>query len=438
LAVLFIVGKSVRLANILATDTKKGARLAEIAFEALTMEKKIDEPILKDKICGVVGDGAFMRKNKPFKKRLQELLDKYNLTFRWDLLHLGNRAHIAARGPTKYETKKKLKKLTDDGEDDSSEDGTQVTELGELINYIQGHSKTFRSGIKFTGMQMSLDFKFLRPKVWSSTRMCLFEWDMTMRFLQNKLYFEIPRDKVILCQMYCVVMYGLKIILKVCQKTDVTSEWVQSVMVGDMGEKTMQYCLKVSHSLLLDNELPFEDDQPDILNLNKPEPVDFSNNIFMKDLHKYVKGNKKLFSLEEDPSVRTTRGTAGVPVEDTITKMHDIVEDYITSFWLEMRARYDLTDLGAGPTSFSEAPAESVFSVWERVSTGRPSLKLENVVALVRVGMEGPPASSKGSLHLSTKALNRWPGKHGERFTTSNWRPGVVSKTISKIQGQSS
>jgi hypothetical protein len=174
------------------------------------------------------------------------------------------------------------------------------------------------------------------------------------------------------------------------------------------------------------------------LNLNKPEPVDFSNNIFMKDLHKYVKGNKELFSLEEDPSVRTTRGTAGVPVEDTITKMHDIVEDYITSFWLEMRARYDLTDLGAGPTSFSEAPAESVFSVWERVSTGRPSLKLENVVALVRVGMEGPPASSKGSLHLSTKALNRWPGKHGERFTTRNWRPGVVSKTISKIQGQSS
>ena len=183
---------------------------------------------------------------------------------------------------------------------------------------------------------------------------------------------------------------------------------------------------------------PLEDDQPDVLNLNKPERVDFSKNIFMKDLHEYVNKNKELFSLEEDPSVRTTRRTAGVPVKDTITKMHDIVEDYITSFWLEMRARYDLTDLGAGPTSFSEAPAESVFSVWERVSTGRPSLKLKNVVALVRVGIEGPPASSKGSFHLSTKALNRWPGQHGERFTPCNLIPGVVSRTISKIQGESS
>ena len=75
--------------------------------------------------------------------------------------------------------------------------------------------------------------------------MCLYEFEMTLRFLENKVYFEIPRDKVILCQMYCMVMFGLKIILKQCQKTDVTDAYVAKVIVGDYGEKIMKYCLNV-------------------------------------------------------------------------------------------------------------------------------------------------------------------------------------------------
>ena len=63
LTVLFICGSDVRLANVLLTDSKKGDKLAELCFKALTMKNKIDEETLKRKICGVVGDGAFMRKN---------------------------------------------------------------------------------------------------------------------------------------------------------------------------------------------------------------------------------------------------------------------------------------------------------------------------------------------------------------------------------------
>ena len=51
-----------------------------------------------------------MQKNEPFKKRLSELLDRYTLTFRWDLLHLANRAHMAARGSTEYEKEEAPKK----------------------------------------------------------------------------------------------------------------------------------------------------------------------------------------------------------------------------------------------------------------------------------------------------------------------------------------
>ena len=218
LTVLFICGSDVRLANVLLTDSKKGDKLAELCFKALTMKNKIDGETLKRNICGVVGDGAFIRKNEPFKKRLREVLDHNELTFRWDLLHLCNRSHISARGSTKYEVKKASKKKANAFEETDDNDlieSTITTEIGELIDFIQLEAKKYRTGIRYTELHMNA-INFKRPKIWSTTRMCLYEFEMTLRFLENKVYFEIPRDKVILCQMYCMVMFGFKIILKQC------------------------------------------------------------------------------------------------------------------------------------------------------------------------------------------------------------------------------
>ena len=128
---------------------------------------------------------------------MSELLNNFNLTFRWDLLHLSNRAHIAARKSTKYERKKAAKKNCtnlaefdnydcdlDDPPDNSG------TEISELIDYIQSKAKEWRTGIKFTGLVLE-NINFKRPKIWSSTRMCLYEFEMTIRFLENKHYFEV-------------------------------------------------------------------------------------------------------------------------------------------------------------------------------------------------------------------------------------------------------
>ena len=41
--------------------------------------------------------------------------------------------------------------------------------------------------------------------------------------------------------------------------------------------------------------------------------------------------------------------------------MFQVVEDFISKFWIDMKERFKLTDLSAGPTSFSEAPAEASF-----------------------------------------------------------------------------
>ena len=136
--------------------------------------------------------------------------------------------------------------------------------------------------------------------------------------------------------------------------------------------------------------------------------------------------------LEEHGSVRETRNTLSISEE--IDAMFQVVNNYITKFWIEVRERIKLTDLSSGPTSFSEAPAESVFSVWERITKGRESLSIGHTISLVRVAMEGPAASTKDSLNLSKRTLNNWPGKFGERFTTVNWKPDIISKAVAKIQ----
>ena len=65
--------------------------------------------------------------------------------------------------------------------------------------------------------------------------------------------------------MYCLVMFGLKVILKTCQKTDVTNEYVDKVIVGDYGEQIMKYCLKNGCNLLKHGMIDFQDEQPEVL-----------------------------------------------------------------------------------------------------------------------------------------------------------------------------
>ena len=57
----------VRLANILPTDSKAGVQLANICVDAMSLNGTISIDVLKRKITGFVGDGAFMCGNEPFK-----------------------------------------------------------------------------------------------------------------------------------------------------------------------------------------------------------------------------------------------------------------------------------------------------------------------------------------------------------------------------------
>ena len=75
--------------------------------------------------------------------------------------------------------------MAEEGEDeDFPPEGINNAEsIRELIKYIQKSAKTYRHGLEYAKIKLITQGKFLRPKVWSSTRMVVYEFDMVERFL---------------------------------------------------------------------------------------------------------------------------------------------------------------------------------------------------------------------------------------------------------------
>ena len=89
-------------------------------------------------------------------------------------------------------------------------------------------------------------------------------------------------------------------------------------------------------------------------------------------------------------------------------------------------------------TSFSEAPVESIFSIYDNVAHSRGTISVAYATSLVWLRMQGPGVSTKASMELSKSALRRHSeSSHlGERFCTDKWAPGLISTTVSKIQNK--
>ena len=67
---------------------------------------------------------------------------------------------------------------------------------------------------------------FKRPKIWSSTRIVVYEIEMVERFLENALHLDILSTFLILAKSYIFTMFALKIILKYVKKLDVTCKYI--------------------------------------------------------------------------------------------------------------------------------------------------------------------------------------------------------------------
>ena len=97
--------------------------------------------------------------------------------------------------------------------------------------------------------------------------------------------------------MYCMVMFGLKNILKICQKTDVTNDFVQKVIAGEYGKNIMIYCLDIEYKLLYDGSCSFDDENTDII-ANNPFLVPAEINKLIIHPEEFIKKNKQLFFVK--------------------------------------------------------------------------------------------------------------------------------------------
>ena len=144
---------------------------------------------------------------KPFKSEMTKLFSS-SFKFKWDLLHLVNRAHI-------YAAPKTFK-------DNSVE---------KTMDYIDNHSKEWRTGLDYTNMIIQNIVGFKRPKLKSDTRMVVYDFDVAYRFLQNSSYFDIPYPILVSARIYVLVSHVTRIILKIVQSTDVKSSYVDKIFI---------------------------------------------------------------------------------------------------------------------------------------------------------------------------------------------------------------
>ena len=142
------------------------------------------------------------------------------LVFRWDFLHLINRAHKDAKGTVSgmEHDDDELSEFEDESDDEREQKNENNTLITELIDYIQKNAEKLPHGIAFTQLKTITSGQFKRPKVWSTTRMVVYEFEMIERFLENSTFLDIPIKYMLLAKCQCLVMFALKIILKKCAK----------------------------------------------------------------------------------------------------------------------------------------------------------------------------------------------------------------------------
>ena len=430
LLVVYYIGSDghARLAGCQMTHSKQGAHCAELCYKIACSNIFVDEALIQRKTKSLVADGAFADQNEPFKAKIREVFNNPNMIFRWDLLHLCNRAHLSARGMTQVD----LDNLDEDERRRAmTRQGGNQPLVSLLMSYIQNESKQWRTGLAYTQLRLeTLDF--MRPKLFSSTRMCLYEYEQVKRFIEISHYFDVPWHWEVMCRLYLLILFAEKIILKTCQKTDDQREYVARVFMGNPvpeGKRAMVLGLRVAKDVIRGQPIGYLDTE-NLVNVLSTQP---NVNHFVREMKKLVieLGPKLVPS-----SLQNTRGGTRFVQAITLPVIETALERFIDSFWEQFALRAARTDLVSGDTwCFSEAPCEAFFSKWGRIVHSRPSLLVDNVVRLIRIQLEGPPAGTDEAHSLMEAAMKQYRTVSylGERYVTKDWVPGVISTTVRNV-----
>ena len=112
-----------------------------------------------------------------------------------------------------------------------------------------------------------------------------------------------------------------------------------------------------------------------------------------------------MFTVDKlsDPRTRNELNTNS---EGLVSKCHN----YINLLYEKIKSRMEYSDLD-GPSSWSEAPAESIFSVYKAALDGRKSLSVINTVSICRLMHDGPRPATVKAEQLVNKAAEMWKAR---------------------------
>lgn len=390
--------RMVKLIGVKPMRNKTGIYLANEIYIMLKENLNVEEKVIVSKISGMAGDGAFCKDNAPFKEEMRRLF-KEGFKFRWDLLHLVNRAHL-----------------------DSTEN---VPKIKECLDFVQNHSSEWRTGLDYTNMYLDHIIGFKRPKLKSATRMVNYEYDQLHRFLENSKFFDHPHEKIMTSKYYLLITLTTKIILQVAQKTDVKTKFIKDIFYDAKGKEIM---CKLLHYFRQDTLLTefIKDVKETSSEGSKSEKI--PEDYILSELKKYVKKHQDFFQEIEEARGTRTRS------ENLFTKetAFNWISDYIDKLWLGISERLKHFD-SDGSTAWSEAPAEGIFSIMQNICDHKNSIKLSNLTKLCRIIKEGPPPGSQPASWIIQNSIEKWPSIHGPRFTSNNFIKRTTSASVAKV-----
>ena len=145
---------------------------------------------------------------------------------------------------------------------------------------------------------------------------------------------------------------------------------------------------------------------------------------------RYVTERAELYK-EQEHYERVTRAE-----KYSIGQARDACDLYTDLLWEAVEKRLPYTDLTNSTCAWSEAAAEGIFSVYGKVSKGRQSATVDNLVALTRVAAHGPPPATSAASKIAEDAMKHYASQYGERFCTRGWMKGKTSKTVRNLKAK--
>ena len=158
---------------------------------------------------------------------------------------------------------------------------------------------------------------------------------------------------------------------KNCTKVDTSYGFIEKFVLNsedyDYGKKFMEVGLSSAEESY--NDQPLDSLENALIRYADDKHM----TALLHNLKKYLNENKDNFTKETNPIIRDTRSNQ----QGNISSSKEAVVAYIKNLWVDVQSRLKYSDCTDGATSFSEAPAESIFSYYERVREGRESLSLD-------------------------------------------------------------